>query len=58
MGISKFEIIKEKKKWQKVLGSVEMYDFYHTYDYHQLAKSEGEEPILIKYQEGDYILKY
>jgi len=56
MSISKFEIIKEKQSWQEVLNAVEAFDFYHTYDYHQLAKSENEEPILIKYQENGHII--
>jgi len=56
MNISSFEIIKEKQQWQDVLKTVKTYDFYHTYDYHQLAKSKNDTPILITYREGDCII--
>ena len=31
-------IIKSKTEWQDVLKEVDNYDFYHTYDYHDLSK--------------------
>lgn len=46
------EVIKDKKQWVEQLSLVEHLDFYHTYDYHDLSKSEDELPILIKYTEG------
>ncbi len=50
------EIIDEKKEWQDLLKKVQYYDFYHTYDYHQLSKSSSEKPILIKYEENGNIV--
>jgi lipid II:glycine glycyltransferase (peptidoglycan interpeptide bridge formation enzyme) len=45
----KIEIIKEKKEWDDFLQIVNDYDFYHTYDYHQISKLESDEAVLIKY---------
>ncbi len=56
MSISKFKIVIEKKEWQELLNNVEQYDFYHTYDYHHLSKSDDEQPILIKYEENDILI--
>ena len=44
--------IKDATKWSEILDSVDYYDFYHTYDYHHISKSEGEEPLLLVYTEG------
>ncbi|WP_179020267.1 peptidoglycan bridge formation glycyltransferase FemA/FemB family protein [Winogradskyella forsetii] len=49
-------VIKEKQEWSALLAKAENLDFYHTYDYHHLSKTEGESPILIKYTEGDTTL--
>ncbi len=56
MSISAFEVIKDKDSWQEVLDAVEQYDFYHTFDYHQISKLNGEIPILVKYQENNTIV--
>ena len=45
------EIITGKKEWNSVLGKIEQYDYYHTYDYHHITKEIGEEPILVHYSE-------
>lgn len=50
------EIINTKSDWDSLLKEVDNYDFYHSYDYHLIAKGEGEKPILIKYTEDDYII--
>ena len=50
------EIIKEKKEWDDFLQSVNDYDFYHTYDYHQISKSESDEAVLIKYINNDIFI--
>lgn len=50
------EIIKVKSEWDSLLKEVDNYDFYHTYDYHFIAKGEGEEIVLIKYKENDIIV--
>jgi len=44
--------IKDAPKWAEILDSVDHYDFYHTYDYHHISKSEGEEPLLLLYTKG------
>lgn len=53
---SSFEIITDKKDWDLLLKDIGNYDFYHTYDYHNLASANGENPILIKYIENDVII--
>ncbi len=47
------EIIKDKNKWDACLNSIDKCDFYHGYDYHQIAKSGEEKPVLIKYVQED-----
>ncbi len=54
--ILNIEIIVEKKSWQNLLNKVKFYDFYHTYDYHYLSKSNDEKPILIKYESKGNII--
>ncbi len=49
-------IITSKKEWQDLLTEVENYDFYHTYDYHNLSKEKDEKAVLIKYVEDDNIV--
>ncbi len=56
MSIAKFKTVTEKKEWQGVLDAIEQYDFYHTYDYHHLSKSDGEDPILVVYEEDDVLI--
>ena len=43
------EVITDKDTWKEQIDLVANSDFYHTYDYHQLSKNEGEKPVLIKY---------
>ncbi|MDH7914340.1 GNAT family N-acetyltransferase [Winogradskyella sp. SYSU M77433] len=50
------DVIKNKKEWVELLEVFGNIDFYHTYDYHQLSKNEGEFPVLIKYTEGETVL--
>ena len=49
-------IIKSKTEWEDVLKEVDNYDFYHTYDYHNLSKLKDEKAILIKYTAGDIVV--
>ncbi|WP_456441530.1 GNAT family N-acetyltransferase [Psychroserpens sp.] len=49
-------IIKSKKEWDTFLDKVDSYDFYHTYDYHELSINEDEECILISYAENDTLI--
>ncbi|WP_203258670.1 GNAT family N-acetyltransferase [Hyunsoonleella ulvae] len=46
-------LITERSEWQKALQSVSNFDFYHTYDYHNLSIKKDEKAILIKYTEND-----
>lgn len=49
-------LIKEKPLWQKTLAKLAYYDFYHTFDYHELSKLDNEISVLIKYIEGNNII--
>ncbi|MDO5971152.1 NeuD/PglB/VioB family sugar acetyltransferase [Flavivirga aquimarina] len=53
---SRLNIITSKDEWQSVLKLVKNYDFYHTFDYHDLSKEKDEKAILIKYTEGDILI--
>ncbi|WP_040281902.1 peptidoglycan bridge formation glycyltransferase FemA/FemB family protein [Psychroserpens damuponensis] len=50
------EIIKSKNEWDSFLDKVNHYDFYHTYDYHELSLKEDEKCILITYIENDTLI--
>jgi len=56
MSIEGIQIIKAKEQWGALLSEIEQFDFYHTFDYHQLSKQPNEQPILIKYQKGNSII--
>ncbi len=49
-------LIENKQEWCSVIESIKDADFYHTYDYHHLAKSSLEKPYLIKYEEAGHII--
>lgn len=53
---TKLEIITQKKEWDKTLNETDLYDYYHTYDYHALSKKNNETPILLKYTEKKIII--
>ncbi|WP_047414378.1 hypothetical protein [Cellulophaga sp. Hel_I_12] len=44
--------ITDKKDWKKVLEAMDNYDFYHTYDYHNLSKLESQTPVLFFYKKN------
>ncbi|MBC3846453.1 GNAT family N-acetyltransferase [Winogradskyella echinorum] len=50
------DIIKDKKTWNENLALAKDSDFYYTYDYHHLSKTDDESPVLIKYTEGSTTL--
>ncbi|GAA4944128.1 hypothetical protein GCM10023314_16420 [Algibacter agarivorans] len=52
----KIEILTEKNEWDEFLESVEDYGFYHTFDYHQISKSETDQAVLIKYTNNDIFI--
>lgn len=47
------EIIEQKKEWDSLLATMPSYDFYHTFDYHHLSKTETEKPLLVKYSNNN-----
>ena len=47
------DIITDKKEWKNTLMEFDTYDFYHTFDYHNLSKNEDEKPLLLVYSQGD-----
>lgn len=48
--------ITEHKEWNAILKQIENYDFYHTYDYHNISKNDIETPVLLTYLEGETII--
>lgn len=51
------EEIISKKEWHAVLEEVDTYDFYHTFDYHNIScDSSNELPILIKYSKDNIVI--
>tara|TARA_R110001592_G_scaffold56347_1_gene171874 strand:+ start:15658 stop:16662 length:1005 start_codon:yes stop_codon:yes gene_type:complete len=46
-------IITNKKEWKNTLMEFESYDFYHTFDYHNLSKNEDEKPLLLVFSQDD-----
>jgi hypothetical protein len=50
------EVIEDKDRWRGTLKEVADFDFYHTYDYHQISKLKNEKAILLKYVEGEIII--
>ncbi|KAA1246933.1 peptidoglycan bridge formation glycyltransferase FemA/FemB family protein [Aquimarina sp. RZ0] len=53
---STIEVIEDQENWNQLLEKVDGHDFYHTFDYHQLSKSDDEKPILIKYEYENKII--
>lgn len=41
--------ITTKSEWNEILNKVDAYDFYHTFDYHQLSSKNRETPILLSF---------
>ena len=48
--------IKDKAEWNSILKQIEDYDFYHTYDYHNISKNEDETPVLLTYKKEKAII--
>ena len=46
------EIIRDKETWDQLVNKCEFADSYHTFDYHNASKAEGEEAVLIHYKEN------
>lgn len=47
------KIIDNKSEWDAFLNDIRNFDFYHTYDYHQVLKKDNETPILVVYVKGN-----
>lgn len=50
------KLITNEKKWTKTLKKIGVYDFCHTYHYHNLSKNEYETPILITYKNNSILI--
>ena len=48
--------ISTKTQWDLFLNQVDSYDFYHTYDYHELCAKPDEHPVLITYTIKDIFI--
>ena len=48
--------ITSKTDWENALTEVNSFDFYHTFDYHQISKTDKEEPLLLSYQDKDSLV--
>lgn len=46
------EIVSDSTKWDVILRQIGTYDFYHTFDYHQLSKKENEEAVLFVFTQN------
>ncbi|WP_248722996.1 GNAT family N-acetyltransferase [Seonamhaeicola sp. ML3] len=49
-------LIETKEQWDLTLEKVEVYDFYHTYDYHLLSKNPDEKAVLLEYNENNFTI--
>ncbi len=45
------ESIQERKAWKVLLSKFEIFDYYHTFDYHQIAKIGEEQAVILKYED-------
>jgi len=54
--MSKIEILTEKHDWDTLISVFDSLDFYHTYEYHNISKTANENPIIIKYTEGNILI--
>lgn len=50
------DIITTKNEWQGILNKLENYDFYHTFDYHNISRNEKDTPVLIVYTQNKYLI--
>ena len=50
------KIITSKTDWETALSEVKFFDFYHTYDYHQISKTALEEPVLVSYRDQNTLV--
>ncbi len=53
---SMIESIQDRKAWKVLLSEFEIFDYYHTFDYHQIAKNGEEEAIILRYQDDNSLV--
>lgn len=46
-------LINNIEEWNSFLQEVDSYDFYHTYEYHEIQKKENEELFMVLYTQGN-----
>ncbi|TXN35985.1 peptidoglycan bridge formation glycyltransferase FemA/FemB family protein [Flagellimonas hymeniacidonis] len=46
---SELTAVTEREQWNSALEKHKVYDFYHTYGYHQLSKKKEEKAVLLAY---------
>ncbi|MCW5515612.1 GNAT family N-acetyltransferase [Muriicola sp. Z0-33] len=56
MELETVTIIRDKNEWESVLKEFDTFDFYHTYDYHNISKAEGEIPELLVYRQDECLI--
>ena len=49
-------VVENSKEWNAVLRSVTTHDVYHTYEYHEITKRKGEQPILVVYEHQNTLI--
>ncbi|WP_299252471.1 peptidoglycan bridge formation glycyltransferase FemA/FemB family protein [uncultured Aquimarina sp.] len=54
----KISEITSKNDWDHFLIGIKHYDFYHTFDYHQIAKNENDLAVLLTYKKGDLVIGF
>ena len=50
------KIITSKTEWEAALDEIQAFDFYHSYDYHQISKSQQEDAVLVCYKNQECII--
>ena len=56
MELGTITVIREKKEWEKVLKQFDSFDFYHTYDYHNISKKKDEIPELLVFKHDECLI--
>ena len=52
-----FKLLRENKDWKSYVAKSHLYDFYHTYDYHNIScDPSAETPILVTYRKGNVVI--
>ncbi|MBB3188821.1 GNAT family N-acetyltransferase [Halomonas cerina] len=54
-----FKVVSSESEWRNVLETVGGYDFYHTWDYHEISRRNGEgQPLLFLYKNAACIIAW